>query len=124
MSDRNIVHATFILERTYPAPVPRVFHAWADPGVKALWFAGGPNGYEMDFRPDGIEQPGIGVDIRRDDHNLIDPLHVHVAQAWLRLIGAGKIDIDDLILGQRCLRVQVAHVQRALDVVLHARPGI
>jgi|HubBroStandDraft_5_1064220.scaffolds.fasta_scaffold132961_2 uncharacterized protein YndB with AHSA1/START domain len=56
MSDRNIVHATFTLERTYSAPVPRVFHAWADPGVKALWFAGGPNGYEMDFRPDGIER--------------------------------------------------------------------
>ncbi len=32
MTERSIVHATFTLERTYPVPVQRVFHAWADPG--------------------------------------------------------------------------------------------
>lgn len=56
MSDHKIVHATFTLERTYPVPLSRVFQAWADPEVKARWFAGDPNGYEMDFRPEGIER--------------------------------------------------------------------
>jgi uncharacterized protein YndB with AHSA1/START domain len=56
MSDHKIVHATFTLERTYPVPLSRVFHAWADPDVKARWFAGDPDGYEMDFRRDGIER--------------------------------------------------------------------
>jgi uncharacterized protein YndB with AHSA1/START domain len=62
MSDRQIVHATFTLERTYPAPVPRVFHAWADPEIKAQWFGGNPNGYEMDFRPDGVERNLVAHD--------------------------------------------------------------
>jgi len=55
MTERNIVHATFTLERTYPLPPARVFEAWADPRIKARWFAGNPDNYEMEFRPGGIE---------------------------------------------------------------------
>ncbi len=56
MSDRSVSHATFALERTYPVPPERVFDAWADPAVKVRWFAGSPDGYELDFRPGGIER--------------------------------------------------------------------
>ena len=58
MSDRSVTHATFTLERTYPVPPERVFNAWADPQVKARWFAGNPHDYELDFRPGGIERLG------------------------------------------------------------------
>jgi uncharacterized protein YndB with AHSA1/START domain len=57
MSDRSVTHATFVVERTYPASPDRVFHAWADPRAKALWF-GGPEGDEeldLDFRVGGKE---------------------------------------------------------------------
>ena len=33
--DRNVTHATFTLERSYPVPPARVFAAWADPAAKA-----------------------------------------------------------------------------------------
>jgi uncharacterized protein YndB with AHSA1/START domain len=56
LSDRSIVHSTFTLERIYPAPVPEVFGAWADPQIKARWFAGGSAEYQMDFRPGGLER--------------------------------------------------------------------
>jgi uncharacterized protein YndB with AHSA1/START domain len=56
MSDRSVIHATFTLERVYPAPPDRVFGAWADPKVKGHWFAGNPDDYELDFRPGGIER--------------------------------------------------------------------
>ena len=39
--DRSVTHASFTLERAYPAPPARVFAAWADPAVKARWFGGG-----------------------------------------------------------------------------------
>jgi uncharacterized protein YndB with AHSA1/START domain len=57
MSDRSVTHATFVVERTYPADRARVFKAWADPRAKALWF-GGPEGDEqldLDFRVGGKE---------------------------------------------------------------------
>src|SRR3974390_1050958 len=56
MSDHVVTHATFTLERTYPVPPERVFDAWAAPQVKARWFAGNPDGYELDFRPGGLER--------------------------------------------------------------------
>ena len=55
--DHNITHATFTLERSYPVPPVRVFAAWADPALKARWFAGGdacPN-HQLDFRVGGRE---------------------------------------------------------------------
>jgi uncharacterized protein YndB with AHSA1/START domain len=65
MSDRSIVHATFTLERSYPAPPEKVFGAWANPKVKARWFAGDPSDYQLDFRPGGIERNSATHDGKR-----------------------------------------------------------
>jgi uncharacterized protein YndB with AHSA1/START domain len=62
MSEHSIVHATFTLERSYPVPTQRVFQAWADPGLKARWFAEDSTRYQMDFRPNGIERNGAEHD--------------------------------------------------------------
>jgi uncharacterized protein YndB with AHSA1/START domain len=67
MTDRSVTHATFVVERTYPASPSRVFNAWADPKAKALWF-GGPEGdeeHELDFRVGGNEtsRGSIGGDV-------------------------------------------------------------
>ena len=56
MTERSIVHSTFTLERTYSAPISEVFRAWADPQIKARWFAGNAADYELDFRLDGLER--------------------------------------------------------------------
>jgi uncharacterized protein YndB with AHSA1/START domain len=53
MTERSVTHATFTVERTYPAPPDAVFAAWADPSAKAEWFGGGD--FELDFRVGGRE---------------------------------------------------------------------
>ena len=61
--DRYVTHATFSLERSYPAPPARVFAAWADPAAKARWFAGGSgSGHQLDFRVGGREVARGGPD--------------------------------------------------------------
>lgn len=61
--DRHVTHATFTLERSYPAPPGRVFAAWADPAAKASWFTPGPGfGHELDFRVGGREVARGGPD--------------------------------------------------------------
>jgi uncharacterized protein YndB with AHSA1/START domain len=54
-----VAHDTFVIERTYPVPVTRVFAAWAEPTLKARWFAGSADalgaGYDLDFRVGGRE---------------------------------------------------------------------
>jgi uncharacterized protein YndB with AHSA1/START domain len=59
MTMSTVAHDTFVIERTYDVPVAQVFRAWADPGLKARWFAGSTDaleaGYELDFRVGGRE---------------------------------------------------------------------
>jgi len=58
---RSVVHAGFTLERTYAAPVERVFDALSDEAAKAKWFGGDdgqwrPIERSMDFRVGGRER--------------------------------------------------------------------
>jgi uncharacterized protein YndB with AHSA1/START domain len=59
-TDTAASHATFSIERTYPAAPARVFHALSDPAAKARWFAGPPGAAierrEMDCRVGGRER--------------------------------------------------------------------
>jgi uncharacterized protein YndB with AHSA1/START domain len=52
----SVEHATFVLERDYPAPPARVFQAFADPELKRRWFSGPGWEWEMDFREGGRER--------------------------------------------------------------------
>ena len=54
--------ARFTLERAYPAAPARVFAAWADPAVKARWFARTGEGHQLDFRVGGREVASGGPD--------------------------------------------------------------
>ncbi len=55
----TVDHDTFVIERTYDIPIAQVFRAWADPMLKARWFAGSAEargaGYELDFQVGGHE---------------------------------------------------------------------
>ena len=59
MTLSTVAHETFIVERSYDVPVDQTFRAWADPTLKARWFAGSADalgsGYELDFRVGGRE---------------------------------------------------------------------
>jgi uncharacterized protein YndB with AHSA1/START domain len=59
MTLSTAAHDTFVIERIYDVPVGQVFGAWADPVLKARWFAGSADaldaGYELDFRVGGRE---------------------------------------------------------------------
>ena len=59
MTERSIVHGSFVIERSYPAAPARVFAAWADPQIKARWFGdpgeSGSGPSEFEFRVGGRE---------------------------------------------------------------------
>jgi uncharacterized protein YndB with AHSA1/START domain len=58
---RSVVHATFHLQRSYDAPVARVWRALTDEAAKQKWFSGTPGRWEllertMDVRVGGRER--------------------------------------------------------------------
>lgn len=59
MNESTVIHDTFVIERTYPTPVERVFACFADPAKKRRWYAES-DGHEvqaftMDFQVGGVE---------------------------------------------------------------------
>jgi uncharacterized protein YndB with AHSA1/START domain len=55
---RTITHGTFTIERTFNAPLPKVWNAFADQTAKEKWFKGpdsSPDEHTMDFRVGGAE---------------------------------------------------------------------
>jgi uncharacterized protein YndB with AHSA1/START domain len=61
---RSVVHATFTLERTYDAPVARVWAALTDPAAKQKWFGGPRDRWtelerHMDVRVGGRERAKV-----------------------------------------------------------------
>jgi uncharacterized protein YndB with AHSA1/START domain len=68
MTDRPVIHDTFAIERTYPAPASRVFAAFASKEAKDAWGDTGDltepgadaGGAEFDFRIGGHERFGFG----------------------------------------------------------------
>jgi uncharacterized protein YndB with AHSA1/START domain len=67
MTERSVIHATFTIERSYPAPLSRVFAAFASAEAKSTWGdtgdlepADGQAGVaEFDFRAGGRERFGF-----------------------------------------------------------------
>src|SRR5215467_1356077 len=58
MTDHTVSHATFVVERTYPASPQRVYAAWSDPAAKARWFGSPDEGtqeFGMEFKVHGRE---------------------------------------------------------------------
>jgi len=59
MTSRSTVHSTFVIEREFAAPAPRVFAAWSDESQKRRWFACHDDWsmleYRLDFRVGGRE---------------------------------------------------------------------
>ncbi|MGH3302818.1 MAG: SRPBCC family protein [Streptosporangiaceae bacterium] len=49
MTKRSVNHATFVIERTYPAQPARVFAAWSSWEAKSVWMD------DPDFKSDGSE---------------------------------------------------------------------
>lgn len=64
MTERSVIHSTFVVERTYGASPARVFKAFADPKIKRRWFNGpedwGPDEHALDFRVGGTESSSGG----------------------------------------------------------------
>jgi uncharacterized protein YndB with AHSA1/START domain len=113
---RSVVHGVFHLERTYEAPVERVFHALSDEAAKSRWFSGPPGQFtllerHLDFRIGGTErlrglwQSGLVTTFDAVFHDivplerivysyamLLDEVRISVSLATLELerLGAGR----------------------------------
>jgi uncharacterized protein YndB with AHSA1/START domain len=58
-TESNIIHNTFVIERSFPWRVARVFSGFSQPALKRRWYAENDHEgleFHMDFRVGGIER--------------------------------------------------------------------
>ncbi|ANN20550.1 polyketide cyclase [Amycolatopsis orientalis] len=90
----TVKHATFTIERVYPAPPERVFAAWADPAAKAGWFTVPGGGHSLDFRVGGREvTTGPSDDGKR---MVFDARYEDIAENE-RIVYSGTLSANDVL---------------------------
>ena len=100
MSESQVAHNTFVLEKSYPHAAPRVWAAFATAEKKKRWFAEGDHElkeYTLEFKVGGAERlhyrfkeghPIAGMEILNEGVYLdIDPEQRIVSAATMRLGG-------------------------------------
>jgi uncharacterized protein YndB with AHSA1/START domain len=107
MTSSTVTHDTFVIARTYEAPVAHVFRAWADPDRKARWFAGSAealgNGYELDFRVGGREVNRGGPPD--------GPVYTYSAQFRDIVVDRRIVSTSEMFAGNSLISVTVATVE-------------
>jgi uncharacterized protein YndB with AHSA1/START domain len=107
VSERSIEHAGFTIQRRYGAAPQRVFAAWADPAVKARWFAGpeewevGP--HELDFREGGRETGSGGP--------AGEPVHTYRALYWEVVPNERIVYTYEMLIGETRISVSLVTVE-------------
>lgn len=116
MTSHSVLHATFTLERTYPAAPSRVFAAWADPAARARWFAGPDAEHELDFRVGGREK--VHRDRRNGDPALTFLSVYHDIVSDERIVYTSTLSADDRITTISLTTVQLRAAGHGTNLTL------
>src|SRR4051794_23005204 len=101
MEERSVTHSTFVIERSYPANLERVFTAFSDPAGKRRWFIESANHaveqYELDFRVGGKEYARVRLNERSPLPGVVcinDPVHLDIVPNR-RIVIASTMSVAD-----------------------------
>lgn len=117
MNSVPAAHTSFVIERTFDAPVADVFHAWADPDLKRQWsdcHAEHTVEYSLDFRPHGRETHRV----RHPDHGeqLVEKLFFDI-RPDRRIVFAYDISVGGRRLSVSLVTVEFTATAAGTDMV-------
>jgi len=148
MSKSEVVHDTFVIERSYPQPPASVFAAFADDELKRRWFLIDPahattDVYENDFRIGGKEvirfrftasSPGgsaAGTVMGNDSVYMDIVENERVVYAYSMLIGDSRLSTSLATIqllpegkGTRLVFTEQAVYYERSDAIQHRKQGV
>jgi uncharacterized protein YndB with AHSA1/START domain len=107
MTERSVVHSTFVIERFYPASPAKVYFALSNPAAKKRWFTDpdnpSPSRHEMDFRVGGKEVNAGGPKN--------GPIHVYTATYQDIVPDQRMVYSYDMLFGETRISVSLATIE-------------
>jgi uncharacterized protein YndB with AHSA1/START domain len=113
----SVTHATFVIERTYPASPARVFAAFADPAIKARWFgadAVSTTEYTLDFCVGGHE---ISRGTQPDGHTYAYDALLQDIVPDARIVSTYEMHLDDARISVSVATVELKAEEGATRLV-------
>ena len=122
MTERSVVHSTFVIERVYPAAPEKVYFALSDPAAKKRWFVDPdnpmPSRHEMDFRVGGKEvNAGCPSDGQMHFYNAVYQDIVpnrRIVYSYELLFGETRVSVSLATIELICHCAQHAHVDKVI----------
>ncbi|QKD01446.1 SRPBCC family protein [Mesorhizobium loti] len=107
MTERSVVHSTFVIERLYPVAPAKVFFALSNLDAKRRWFTDPdnpmPGRFEMDFRVGGKE---VNAGEPKDG-----PIHIYTA-TYQDIVQDQRIVYSyDMLFGDIRISVSLATIE-------------
>ncbi|WP_420136420.1 SRPBCC family protein [Sphingomonas sp.] len=123
MSPPPATHGSFAIERSYSAPVERVFAAFADPRLKKSWFADSATheitAFESDFRVGGVERLNyrFGPDTPFPGAALTNEGQFHDIVPDRRIVTASRMAIEGKPISVALVTIELAPASQGTDVL-------
>lgn len=111
MSEHYVKHATFVVERTYPATPERVYHALADSEAKARWFSK-PDIF--DFRVGGREYSKGGPE--EGPIFTFEALYQEIVPEQ-RIVYTYSLDVDDTRISVSVTTIEIAAAEGGTKLI-------
>jgi uncharacterized protein YndB with AHSA1/START domain len=123
MAEQSVIHNTFVIERTYPKPLERVFSAFADAAKKRRWFAEGEKHeieeFDMEFRVGGTERlryrfkegtpfPGVAVTNEGSYQDIVPNR---------RVVTASTMTLDDQRISSSLVTFEFLPTEKGTDLI-------